>query len=258
MIIITQEDYFFIPTNIEKIITRFGPSRVDMIIQIDSKGSINNKKKLFFFGFGMFQSLKYGKAVLHKKTRIFFSKFFKQIDDRIDSIQSIADFHNIPFIRTYNINGSDIIEKLKKLNPEIIISFSAPTVFKETILNLPKFGCINLHCSLLPSYAGLFPSFWVLNNKEEFTGCTVHKMDDKIDNGIILKQKIVTINEYETIFSLLSKTKLEGGNLMVDAIESIFNGTIQYKENKLNEGSYYTWPTLNELRKFRRNGGRLI
>ena len=61
-------------------------------------------------------------------------------------------------------------------------------IFKKELLKIPRYGCINLHCSILPKYAGLLPSFWTIYNKEEKIGSTVHYMDDKIDNGAILGQ----------------------------------------------------------------------
>ena len=202
--IITQEDYFFIPKNIIKIADRFGSSAITTILLIDSKGSINNKKSLFIRGFGLVQSMKYGLKVLQKKL-IFFLTLIKLSKDNTHSIAGVARHFNIPFSIVNDINEDKIFKRLEDLNLDIIISFSAPVVFRERLLNASKLGCINLHCSYLPYYAGLFPSFWVLFKNEKFTGCTVHKMDTKIDNGDILMQEKVEISNDDTIFSLLNK-----------------------------------------------------
>ena len=185
--IITQEDYFFIPKNIIKIADRFGSSAITTILLIDSKGSINNKKSLFIRGFGLVQSMKYGLKVLQKKL-IFFLTLIKLSKDNTHSIAGVARHFNIPFSIVNDINEDKIFKRLEDLNLDIIISFSAPVVFRERLLNASKLGCINLHCSYLPYYAGLFPSFWVLFKNEKFTGCTVHKMDTKIDNGDIVSR----------------------------------------------------------------------
>ena len=124
-----------------------------------------------------------------------------------------------------------ILEKLEILNLDVIISFSAPVVFKKRLLHASKLGCINLHCSYLPYYAVTFPSFWVLFKDEKFTGCTVHKMDTKIDNGDILMQKKVEINNDDTIFSLLNKTKSIGGELMIEVIEELRENNLKPIKN---------------------------
>ena len=209
MIIITQKDYFYIPQNIDKIVQEFGSDNIKLIIQIESNGSINSKKNLFIRGFGLSQSLKYGFKVLEKKVRLLLSYCFNFKKSHLDSIKNVSRHYKISFIKVSNINDPKLLEKLKILNPEIIISYSAPSVFKKQLLELPKYGCINLHCSLLPLYAGLFPSFWVLFNKENTTGCTVHLMDDKIDNGGILGQIKVNISSTDTIFSLLQKNEIK-------------------------------------------------
>ena len=255
--IITQEDYFFIPENIKKIADRFGSSSITTILLIDSKGSINNKKSLFIKGFGLIQSMKYGLKVLQKKL-IFFLTLIKLSKNNTHSIAGIAKHFDIPFSIVNDINEDKILERLEALNLDIIISFSAPVVFRERLLNASKLGCINLHCSYLPSYAGLFPSFWVLFKNEKFTGCTVHKMDTKIDNGDILMQEKVEINTDDTIFSLLNKTKSIGGDLMVKVIEELHQNNIKPIKNQASEKYYFTWPTLEELYLFRKNGGKLL
>jgi methionyl-tRNA formyltransferase len=255
--IITQEDYFFIPENIKKIADRFGSSSIRTILLIDSKGSINNKKSLFIRGFGLIQSMKYGLKVLRKKL-IFFATLIKLSKNNTHSIAGIAKHFDIPFSIVNDINEDKILERLEALNLDIIISFSAPVVFRERLLNASKLGCINLHCSYLPNYAGLFPSFWVLFKDEKFTGCTVHKMDTKIDNGDILMQEKVEISNDDTIFSLLNKTKSIGGNLMIKVIEELRDDNLKPIKNHASEKNYFTWPTLEELYLFRKNGGKLV
>ena len=255
--IITQEDYFFIPENIKKIVNRFGSSSIGIILLIDSKGSINNKKSLFIRGFGLIQSIKYGIKVLQKKL-IFFLNLIKLSKNKTYSIAGVAKHFNIPFSIVNDINEDEIVEKLETLDLDIIISFSAPVVFKDRLLNASKLGCINLHCSYLPSYAGLFPSFWVLFKNEKFTGCTIHRMDSKIDNGDILMQEKVEIRNDDTIFSLLNKTKSIGGDLMVRVIDELYQNKLKPIKNHASEKNYFTWPTLKELYLFRKNGGKLL
>ena len=128
--------------------------------------------------------------------------------------------------------------------------FLLPSIFKTELLSLPKKGCINLHCSLLPKYSGILPSFWTLYNDEKETGATVHYMDDEIDNGDILGQKSVKILKSDTMFDIIKRTKEIGGNLMVDVIYNIMTDNITLIKNKVDHEKYHSWPTDLDFKKF--------
>ena len=157
-----------------------------------------------------------------------------------------------------NPNEEIFLQELELLKPDIIVSFSAPLIFKERLLNLAHLGCINLHCSYLPNFAGVMPSFWTLYKKQKTTGVTVHYMDSKIDNGKILGQKEVQISPDETIFSLILKTKEVGGEVMCDVLRNINSGNMVPKDNKPENGSYFSWPTIEDFKDFKNQGGKLI
>ena len=140
----------------------------------------------------------------------------------------------------------------------MIISFSAPQVIKEPLLSFPKYGVINVHGSLLPDYRGCMPSFWYLYNDEIWGGATVHYMSAAIDDGSIILQDKISLEGCKTMFDVMNKTKELGGDLMVKAILSIKNQTVVIKPNNTSEGQYYTWPKIEESRKFLRNGKRLV
>ena len=102
------------------------------------------------------------------------------------------------------------------------------------------------------------PSFWTLYNKEETTGVSVHYMDSKIDNGMILGQRIVKINPNESMLQLIKKTKDVGGEVMCEVLTHINNGTLETKENKVDPDRYFSWPTVEKFKEFRKRGGRLV
>jgi len=258
IIILTQEDSFTIPRNIEKIFMISGVELL-MIVNIKSKYSLENNKKIFLQGFGVLQVIKIGfKSIIQKFMNFFELNFGLYLSQNPRSLKSISKKLKIRYSEISNPNKEEFLIELKKLDPDLIVSFSAPVVFKEKLLTLPKNGCINLHCSFLPNFAGVMPSFWTLYKKQSTTGVTVHKMDSKIDNGLILKQCEVEIKNDETIFSLILKTKEIGGDLMCQAITEIMTGEISYKENRTENGSYFSWPTVKDFKEFRKNGGRLI
>lgn len=258
IIIITQEDAFVVPKNIEKIL-RLDNVEILKVIDIDSNYSLVNKKSYFIKGFGLFQTIKMGLKVISAKVlNIIDTLTSYKLAITPKSLKAVSGRYHIQFERIKNPNAAAFLDEVKALQPDLIVSYSAPVVFKEALLKIPKHGCINLHCSFLPYYAGVMPSFWTLYKKEKTTGATVHFMDTKIDNGAILNQQEIEISEQETMFSLILKSKEIGGNLMCETIREIQNSTVNVKENFAEKGSYFTWPTVEQFQDFTKNGGRLI
>ena len=258
LIIITQEDSFAVPQNIEKIL-KLDFVTIQKIVNIDSSHSLVNQKKLFIEGFGYLQSAKMGvKVILNKMTEVLdgLSSYKGSLPSK--SLRAVAKKNNIDYQTISNPNEEAFLKELESLKPDLIVSFSAPLVFKNKLLAIPALGCINLHCSFLPNFAGVMPSFWTLYKKQNSTGVTVHYMDSKIDNGKILGQKEVAITPDETIFSLILKTKEIGGEVMCDVLRAINSGEMVPKENKPENGSYFSWPKVEDFKDFKKQGGRLI
>lgn len=258
VVVITQEDSFTVPKNIEKLI-RINFVEISHIVNINSEQSLVNRKDLFIKGFGIFQSVKMGFSVIKDKIINLIDKAFSyKLPLAPKSLKSVAFKNNIPYLEISNPNETGFLDLLEKASPDLVVSYSAPLIFKKRLLEIPTLGCINLHCSKLPDYAGVMPSFWTLYNKEKITGTTVHYMDSKIDNGSILGQKVVNIDPNETMFTLIKKTKNIGGDLMVEVLNALHHNTLIPKENKVEEKKYYTWPTIENFRNFRKKGGKLI
>ncbi len=256
--VITQEDSFVIPKNVERLLNETD-FEIMSIFTIEGKGSFTNKLGFFVKGFGFFQSARMG-------VRLISSRLLDKVDSLLGgkmpgtkrSIRAVAKKYRIPYKVLQNLNSEDTLNDLRSQNLDLIISFSAPCVFPSALLDLPEQGCLNLHCSLLPSYAGLLPSFWTLYHGEKEGGATVHYMDDKIDNGAILGQVRVDIADCRSMYQAIRKTKQAGGGLMIDVIRQIIKGTVQVLPNDSTQGSYFTWPTIEQMREFRKKGGRLI
>ena len=252
IVIITQEDSFAVPQNIEKII-KLNFVQIQKIVNIDSSHSLVNQKSLFINGFGFLQSAKMGVKVMVNKLNDFMDGATSY-----KSLLAVAKKNNIEYQNITNPNHESFLAEIASLQPDIIVSFSAPLVFKKDLLAIPALGCINLHCSFLPNFAGIMPSFWTLYKKQKTTGVTVHYMDSKIDNGKILGQQEVAISPDETIFSLILKTKEIGGEVMCDVLRNIESGKLVPKENVAENGSYFSWPKIEDFKDFKNQGGRLI
>ncbi len=152
-----------------------------------------------------------------------------------------------------NINSKDSIEKLKSFNPDLIISIAGNQIFKKPLIELAPKGCLNLHTSLLPKYRGLMPSFWVLRNNEKYTGVSVFFVDEGIDTGPLLVKKKVEIGK-RTQEELIKHTKKLGMDAIIEAIEKIKKGDYDLIPNLDEDSSYYSFPTRDDVKEFRRMG----
>lgn len=247
-----------IPKNIMKL-NELNKVDIVSIFTLNTKGSLSNKKMMFIKGFGILQSLKMGLAIgwaklLDKIDLLFGFGFLKNPRSLVAASNRSNAMHEI----IDNPNSPKFLSELEKQDIDIIISFSAPSVFNNNLLNIPKYGCINLHCSLLPKYAGLFPSFWTVFKEEKEIGATVHYMDDKIDNGEILGQIKFPMPENPTIFRVIQATKNAGGNLMCEVINDLLDGSLESKANHEIPKNYFSWPSIDQINEFRKQGGRLI
>lgn len=256
VIVFTQQDMFFIPQNILK------ASKVCDIIEIvdnQSKNSFENKLSDMLKWFGFFQCAKMGVVtILRKAQSIADALTGYRLMGGICSIKGVAKKIGAEYRVVTDINSKDYVNQVKIMQPDLIISYSAPQVVNPELLGVPRYGVINVHGALLPNYRGLLPSFWYLYNDEKIGGATVHKMSAAIDDGDICVQGSVDISDCKSMFQLMKKTKKLGGELMLEAIERIADGTLETQNNDTENGSYFTWPTVKQAKEFRRNGKRLI
>lgn len=119
---------------------------------------------------------------------------------------------------------------LKRLDPEMIIVVAYGKILPEYILNYPKFGCINMHASLLPKYRGAGPIQWAVINGEKKTGITSMMMEKGLDTGDMLLKCETEIGEYETASELHDRLMYMGAELMLETIRGVENGTIEPKK----------------------------
>ncbi len=140
-------------------------------------------------------------------------------------VKVVAEQNNIPVFQPNTLRDGEALGILKSLDPDIIVVVAYGKILPEEILNLPKFGCVNGHASLLPKYRGASPIQWCIVCGESKTGITVMKMDKGMDTGDILNQREVTIGEKETAEQLFDRLSCISADLMLETIENIENIT---------------------------------
>ena len=147
-------------------------------------------------------------------------------------IKNFAIKNNIPVHQPKNLKSEEFINLMKKIKPDLFVVV-AFRMLPEIIINIPKYGSINLHASLLPNYRGAAPINWVIINGERETGVTIFFINKKIDEGDIISKKKIKINEDETAGSLHDKLMKEGAKLLRDSIKKIFIKNIKREIQKI-------------------------
>jgi methionyl-tRNA formyltransferase len=173
-------------------------------------------------------------------------------------LKQLCQARNIRVLYQNGLHQPEFLDKLRNLNLDLIMSVAAPTIFRQELINLPRLGCINIHHAPLPRYRGMMPNFWQLYHGEKTAGITIHKINSKIDGGEIILQRQVLINPGESLDALIKRTKRLGAHYMVEAIEMARNGKVQYKENRPEKGSYFSFPKSKDVKEFRKRGYRLV
>lgn len=139
-------------------------------------------------------------------------------------IKEIALKHNIPVLQPERVKELEFIEKLKQFQPEIIVVVAFGQILTEEILNLPKYGCINVHGSLLPKYRGAGPIQWAIIHGEKETGVTTMMMAKGLDSGDMLLKSVMEIKEEDTYGSLHDRMSLVGAKTLEDTLKQIEEG----------------------------------
>jgi methionyl-tRNA formyltransferase len=135
--------------------------------------------------------------------------------------------HEIPIYQPIKIKEDiDLIEKLKSLKPDFIIVVAFGQILTKEILDIPKFGCINLHASLLPMYRGAAPLNWAIINGEKISGNTTMLMDVGLDTGDMILKDEVEITNNMTTGELHDILMVRGAELLIKSIEGISNESI--------------------------------
>lgn len=146
--------------------------------------------------------------------------------------------HNIKVLQPNKVREEEFIEVLKELNADIIVVVAYGQILPESILNMPKYGCINVHGSLLPKYRGAAPIQWSVINGEKKTGVTTMYMAKGLDSGDMLLKGEMDILEDDTFGSLRDRMSLVGAKVLEETLEKIQSGSVERIEQNHNEATY--------------------
>ena len=147
----------------------------------------------------------------------------RHLELRNTPVKELALKYNIPVIQPIKIREE--YKEIIDLNPDIIITCAYGQIIPKEILDYPKYGCINVHASLLPKYRGGAPIHWSIINGDKKTGITIMYMDVGMDTGDIISQDEIEILDSDNLESIHDKLSILGRDLLLDTLPSIFDGT---------------------------------
>lgn len=154
-------------------------------------------------------------------------------------VKETALAHDLPVYQPRRARDPEFIEEMKTLNPDVMVVVAFGQILPKAILDIPKYGCINVHASLLPKYRGAAPIQWAVIRGEKVSGVTTMQMDVGLDTGDMLLKKEVLLDEEETGGSLHDKLSTLGGNLLIETLEKIEAGDIHpEKQDDSQAGEY--------------------
>jgi len=258
ILLVLDETSFFHPFFANDLIKKLKKKDIEVIgglvTQIPKKNSIEKYIIKKFYKLYLSEILLLSiKKILSKSLSVFFPN---GINDSFYSVRSVFSKHNISFLEIKNdINKKLYVDKISNLNIDLIIS-SNSLYFGKKIIQIPKLGSINRHTSLLPSYGGIWPVLQAISHNESNVGITVHKMTSNIDEGNILSQKNIPIENNKNLTFIYKKAFLQSSDLIIEAIDNLLNN--KKPTIKSYEKSYFSFPNDEEWKNFRKNGGRFI
>lgn len=153
-------------------------------------------------------------------------------------VKQCAQKYGIPVFQPEKIKAPEAVEALRGYGADIFVVAAFGQLLSEEILTMPRYGCINLHASLLPRYRGASPIQWAILNGETETGITVMQMDKGLDTGDMLMKCTVPVEPKETGASLYEKLRDAGAKLITEALPKIERGELEPEKQDEEKATY--------------------
>lgn len=153
-------------------------------------------------------------------------------------VKVAAEQHGIPVLQPEKLRGSEELEQIIKMEPDLIVTAAYGQILPKKLLDAPKYGCINVHASLLPELRGGAPIHYAILQGKEKTGVTIMYMVEKLDAGDILTQVEVPISETDTVGTLHDKLSEAGAKLLSETLPKLLRGELTPVPQNEEEATY--------------------
>lgn len=197
-----------------------------------------NKIKIGYFADGPWSHKAFEKIINDSTIEVQF--IVPRADTNDLTLKEYSEKYGIDYLYPVKINSEEFISQAKAYNCDLFVSMSFNQIFKKEIINLPKLKTINCHAGKLPFYRGRNILNWALINDEKDFGITVHYIDEGIDTGDIILQRVYPIKEDDTYNTLLDVAYIECANILFDAIKLIQNNQVEtVKQESIHPIGFY-------------------
>lgn len=265
VVIVTQDDPFYLPIFFNHLLKQDINKRFvlkGIIVQPPlGKKSIKKlvQQMLQFYGFGNFIMVGV-KYVVFKILGFIAVTIFQGKFPGVFSARHVILKKGYKVIEIKNINSREAIDLLKALEIDIIFSVAASQIFKKEILELPGLSCYNIHSSKLPKNRGMMPNFWSLYNYDQdpISAVTIHKMNEKLDDGQILIQQKFKLDPKEPLDKLIRRTKKISVEVFLKAIDLLKTDSPVFIENDSSKATYHTFPNREDVIRFESKGLKIL
>lgn len=132
---------------------------------------------------------------------------------------------DIPVYQPERVKNEEVVSQIKDMNPDVIVVIAFGQILSKELLDIPKYGCINVHASLLPKYRGAAPIQWAVIDGEEKSGVATMYMAEGLDTGDVIDVAELVLDKKETGGGLFDKLSVLGGKLILETLEKLENGT---------------------------------
>ncbi len=155
-------------------------------------------------------------------------------------VKEYALEHDIPVYQPNTLKNGELKEVLDELKPDIIVVAAYGKILPNYVIDYPKYGCINIHASLLPKYRGAAPIQYSVLNGDKKTGVTIMQMDYGLDTGDMIMVKETEIGEYETSGELFDRLAVLGGEALIEVLDVIEQG----RAERVKQGDDFTYASM--------------
>jgi len=165
------------------------------------------------------------------------------------AVKVLATGKPIPLLQPERARNEKFVQALREFKPDLMIVVAYGQILPGTLLELPRFGCLNVHASLLPKYRGAAPIQWSILNDERETGVTIMKMDEGLDTGDLLASQSTPITPADNAQTLQNRLARIGAGLLVKTVQEYVAGEVVPRKQPQTGASY--------ARKINKDDGRL-
>lgn len=250
----TQEEPFYLPLFFQRLFERIPGHEVVGVNILPPFNSQDSWWQVLRDYYGLFGPTEFCRQGLlftwHKAADVC---RLEVMDGRPHSVKRVMRRHGIPVHRVRRQNTKAF---RRLLDCDIFVSVANPVVLKARTLRRPRHGGINFHAGYLPRYRGINPSFWALLHGEKESAVTVHRMDEKLDSGPILGQRVIPLTDSETLHGLFLRVVELGPTLLADVLDGLEAGSVAERPNSDAESSYFGFPKPEDGKLFRERGRR--